>query len=261
MFKKQGLPAVGDFVVCTVRKVNPHSVFCELDEYEKAEGVVYSSEMDRRTVRSMRVFFKPGKQIVCKVMDVDKTNGHINLSLKRVGEGQRRSKILEWKNEKRADELLQAFGKQSKIKPEKIHDKFIICSLKKYGSVYPCLLEEVKSEDKVIEKVCTDKALSKKLCEFLATRLTIPKITITGILTMQSNAPDGISVIKKAVKKAKQAAKEEDATITIKYLGSPKYQLTIQSKEPKVAGKTLEIVLQALENYLKKTGSVNFIKK
>ena len=80
-YKKEGLPEEGELTVCTVKKILPHSVFVNLDEYENKEGMVHISQLqDKRTERVDEVV-KPGDTVVVRVREVDE-RGRINLTMR-----------------------------------------------------------------------------------------------------------------------------------------------------------------------------------
>ena len=56
IFKKNNYPENNELIVCTVKKVLPHSVFCNLDEYNH-EGMIHISEVAPGRIRNMPDFF------------------------------------------------------------------------------------------------------------------------------------------------------------------------------------------------------------
>ena len=115
MYKKTGFPERNDFVICTVKNVATHSVTFDLDEFQGIEGTVTSSEMSRKWARNIRIFLKPNRKMVCKVLRVETQSKHIYLSIRRVGTSQTQTKQKEWGNEKRADDLLHALSKLEEV--------------------------------------------------------------------------------------------------------------------------------------------------
>ena len=102
-YKKNGFPEEGEIVLCTVKKILYHSVFAILDEYKHIEGMIHISEISPGRIRNIRDYVKEGKQIVCKVLNINKQKGNIDLSIRRVGTNQKRNKNSEWKQETKAE--------------------------------------------------------------------------------------------------------------------------------------------------------------
>ena len=107
MSRTRGFPENGELVVCTVTSVKNFGAFVTLDEYDDKEGFVHVRDVASGWVKYIRDFIREGQKIVCKVLGVDSAKGHIDLSLKSVNEHQKREKIQQWKNEKKADKLLE----------------------------------------------------------------------------------------------------------------------------------------------------------
>ena len=99
LHKKKGFPNEGDILFCTITKVQYNSVFVTLDEYENKSGMIHISEISPGRIRNIRDYVKEGKVIICKVLRVKKDRGHIDLSLRRVNESQRREKVEARKQE------------------------------------------------------------------------------------------------------------------------------------------------------------------
>src|SRR3989344_1878368 len=60
-YKKTKSPEIGDIVICTVKKVLPHSVFVDLDEYGK-EAMIHISEIAPGRIRNIRDYVKEKKK-------------------------------------------------------------------------------------------------------------------------------------------------------------------------------------------------------
>lgn len=100
-------PEEGELVVCTVQNVKNFGAFVTLDEYGGKEGFIHVRDVATGWVKYIRDYVREGQKVVCKVLGVDSTKGHIDLSLKSVNEHQRREKVQQWKNETKAEKLLE----------------------------------------------------------------------------------------------------------------------------------------------------------
>ncbi len=90
MSRARGFPENGELVVCTVTSVKNFGAFVTLDEYDNKEGFVHVRDVASGWVKYIRDFIREGQKIVCKVLGVDSSKGHIDLSLKSVNEHQKR---------------------------------------------------------------------------------------------------------------------------------------------------------------------------
>src|SRR5512137_1950856 len=98
-------PEEGELVVCTVANVKNFGAFVTLDEYENKEGFIHIAEVATGWIKYIRDYVREGQKLVCKVLRVDESKGHVDLSFKAVNEHKRREKIQEWKNEQKGDKL------------------------------------------------------------------------------------------------------------------------------------------------------------
>lgn len=101
--ERKGWPELDELVVCSVQQVKDFGAFTSLDEYGGKEGLIHISEVATGWVKYIRDHVREGQKIVCKVLDVNPSKHHIDLSLKDVNDHQRREKIQDWKNEQKAD--------------------------------------------------------------------------------------------------------------------------------------------------------------
>ena len=258
MYQKSSLPEVDDLVICTITRVSQHEAYVKLDEFKELEAMIHTSEMDRRWVRNMKVFLKIGRQLVCKVMDVNPNNNNINLSIRRVGEGQRRSKLQQWKNEKRADDLLQFFAKKNKLDIQEIYKKFDDNIVENYGGIYPFLLEVAKLGKNTLDELKIQSKQATELFSIIQQRIKIPKAEISGELHMHSNRGDGITILKKAANELKKLAEKNTYEITLNYTGAPKYQLKISAENKKKVEQAIEEIVAKLQSMLGGKSNVEF---
>ena len=94
MSRTRSFPENGELVVCTVTSVKNFGAFVTLDEYDNKEGFVHVRDVASGWVKYIRDFIREGQKIVCKVLGVDSSKGHIDLSLKSVNEHMRPRQLL-----------------------------------------------------------------------------------------------------------------------------------------------------------------------
>jgi translation initiation factor 2 subunit 1 len=250
MYTKKNLPEKDEMVICTIRDANPSSVFAILDEYEKVEGMIHVSEIARKQVRAMKVYLKPGTKLVCKVMSMDLQKRYAELSLRRVGEGQRRTKLQQWGNEKIANDILEVFAKQVGLAGKAAYEKVGNKIIEAYGALYSGFIDISQKGVSVLIKIGVESKLAEQLATLIQKRITPPKAEIEGYFVLQSSAANGIEVIKNAVAKAKELAEKAQADIEIKYISAPKYKFKLESHNKKSLDETLKSIQAELNKYM-----------
>jgi len=250
MYKKQGYPEVSDFVIVTIKRVEASSAFVGLDEYDNKEGMIHVSELSRRWIRNIRSYLPIGRKLVCKVMDVDKAKGHINLSVRRVGAAQERNKEKEWADEKKANDILEVFAKMNNITVKQIYEKIGSRILDEYGSLYPVFQDISKEGQKILDDLGVENKIGKKLTELIQKRIVPPIAKIAGKIIMSSTKSDGLEIIKKAIIEAGKISKKKKADFEISYVGAPEYKFAITGEDFKIAEDALKEISEYLEKFI-----------
>jgi len=232
---KQGFPEEDELVLCTVMKVQMHSVFCNLDEYNK-QGVIHISEVSPGRIRNIRDFVREGKTIVCKVLRINLERGHIDLSLRRVSESQKREKANQMKQQQLSEKIVEHVAKAMKKDPQQVFDAVWSRVSAKYDSLFSCFEEVVKNEN-LLKELGIAADIAKPLLEAIQLRIKPQEVRISGKLSLKSYAPDGIEIIRQCLK-AVEAAGGESLKMT--YLGAGHYNIVITSTDYKTAEKILE---------------------
>lgn len=250
-YKKERFPEEDELVLCTVTNVHHHSVFVKLTEYDKT-GMIHISEVSPGRIRNIRDFVKEGKVVVCKVLRVNKDRGHIDLSLRRVTELQRRSKADEIKHEQKAEKIVEFVAKKLKIDVKKLYDEISDKIFKKYSMLYMCF-EEVITDEKLLKKLGIKDKVAKELTEVIKQRIKPPEVLIRGKFILTSFDSNGIEIIKDTLKKAWEIDKEN---IEIYYSGGGKYNITVKAEDYKKAEKILEEATKAALDFIEENKGI-----
>lgn len=235
LLKKEGLPEEGELVLCTVTNVQYHSVFVLLDEYGK-NAMIHISEVAPGRIRNIRDFVVEGKKVVCKVLRVNPEKDYIDLSLRRVNEGEKRRKIEEIKLEQLAEKIVEMVAKQLKVPFEPLYQNLKKQILKKYPLLH-VYFQEVARQKGDLDDLELSKEAKTLLLEAVQQRFKPLEIEIVGELKLSSYAPDGIGVVKEALIKAEEKG---EGKMDIKYRGGGKYKVTVKALDYKEAEKLVK---------------------
>ena len=245
LLKKQGFPEEDELVLCTVTAVQYHSVFVRLDEYHKS-GLIHISEIAPGRIRNIRDYVVEGKKVVCKVLRIDKEKGHIDLSLRRVNEMQKRQKLNQIKQEQLSEKIIEYVAKQNKKDAITLYTELTQKIFQKYDSLFEAF--ELVTNDKLDLSNFTDKKIADSLTEVIKQRIKPPEISIWGELKIVSYAPDGVKKIKNVL----SSTEKVEGNPIIKYKGGGIYSLEIKSDDYKTAEKILKKVVDTAESCAKK---------
>lgn len=257
MPRRAEYPEVGDLVVCSVQNVKNFGAFCSLDEYNGREGFIHVRDVATGWVKYIRDHVREGQKIVCKVLNVDTDRGHIDLSLKQVNDHQRREKIQEWKNEKKAEKLLEIVGQKVGMSLEDAYNEAGDALIREFGALYSAF-EEVKANPDALKEVGLDKKWSAAVEEVANENIQAPSVTIDGLLELSNPKADGIDHVKKALAAGTGSS---EAEVAIHYVGAPRYRITVTAEDYKVAEQELKDSIASITAAIEKSGGTATFKR
>lgn len=250
LLQKDGLPPEGDLVLCTVSKIHFHSVFVTLDEYSNRSGMIHISEISPGRIRNISDFVQEGKKVVCKVLRIDEEKGHIDLSLRRVSDNQKRKKIDDLKQEQKVEKIIEFVAKQLNIDIKTLFDE-VSEKLSRYENMM-LGLEDIVLGKITFESLGMDPSTAKKLTEVVMQRVKPPEVIVKGELELVSYDPEGVELVKKAIIAAEDSIQGKDATL--RYKGAGRFLVEIKDTNYKSAEETLKILTDAAISTMQKAG-------
>lgn len=255
--KKDNFPDESEIVLCTVTNIQYNSVFVKLDEYENLQGMIHISEISPGRIRNLRDYVKEGKVIVCKILKIHKGKGHIDLSLRRVNENQRRLKLDSIKRKQKAEKIVEFTANEIKADKEKLLKDINNSALEQFNTLYDCF-ESVIENNYDLNNLKLEKKLTDKLLEQIKQKIKPSTVSVGGTIKLTSYEIDGIKKVKDALIKGEKTDKSVDIT----YEGAGKFKINVIAKEYKTAEKILETALDNIESEIKKDkGTFEFQKK
>ncbi len=251
-YKRKGLPEVDEIVLCKVTKIFPNSVFVDMLEYDQS-GMIHISEISPGRIRNLREFVTPDRQIVCKVLKIDRERGHIDLSLRRVNSTQRMEKLDEIKQELKAESLISNLSKKLKIPLEKLYRDIADKVLKNYPFIYLCFKDIVSG--KISQKdLGLEKTLAEEITNAVLDKFKPEKIRINGEIKLYTYHSDGVERIRSTLMQVEKISTQ----IKITYLGAGRYKLVIEDVDYKPAEKNIEKIMALLEKFNDKFSNASF---
>ncbi len=257
MSRLKGFPDNGELVVCSVTNVKSFGAFVTLDEYDNKEGFIHVRDIASGWVKYIRDFIREGQKVVCKVLGVDSSKGHIDLSLKSVNDHQKREKIQQWKNEKKAEKLVEIIAERLSISVDDAFDQFANELTEEYETLYGAFEAIAANPDELRDEY--EGEWVETFIEVASENVTLPFVEIDGILEMRSLGPDGVEDIRKALQAGLEAA--DGAEVSITCVGSPKYRIVITAEEYKTAEDVMKKVSNAAIKSLTKSGGEAVLKR
>jgi translation initiation factor 2 alpha subunit (eIF-2alpha) len=218
-----------DLVLCIVEKIEKTAIFVKIEN--NGSGTITTSEIAPGRIRNIRDYVVPGKRIVCKVLEIDKS-GNIRLSLRRVS-GKERQEVLDiYEKEKNCLSIIRSIAKE---KAEEIAER-----IKKESSLYE-FFQNCRENPKQLEKYFT-KEEAEKICKILQEKKD-KNVEVKKEFSLKSNLPDGMTKIKKILMPYKNS---------ISYLAAGRFIIKIISSDYKKANFEVQKILEDIENNARK---------
>ncbi len=247
-----GWPKEGEVVMCTVQKVEKFGAFLSLDEFGGKEGFIHISEVSTNWVKNIRDFFKEGRKVVAKVMRVDLSKAHIDLSLKRTTEQQKRYKLQQWKQKQKAEKLLELITKKLGKTPQEAKAEVVDRLLVSHPDLYSAFEEVVATGKEVLIRQNVPGEWVDALYPLLMQSIQIPSVSIDGQLSVQCYEPNGVEIVSNALAElAKPADGESDIKVSVQVIGPPRYRITVRAGDYKTAEGVLQKRVETIGARLK----------
>lgn len=233
---KEKFPEAGEYVIAVVTKIFPYGAFVKLVEYPGKEGMIHISEISSKWIKNIRNYVKEDQRIVVKVLKIDMARGHIDLSLKSVKAVQKKQKIEEYKQEQKAEKLLELAAHKLKDQDglEGIKEKI----LGSFDSLYEAF-EEASRDPNALKDSKLPGKWAGELVKIAKDNIEIPLATKKVILELTTPSPEGINIIKNALLDAKKSV-DPQITIDVRYVGAPNYKMEFTGPDFKTVEKALE---------------------
>ena len=254
LLKRTGFPQEDELVLCTVTSVQFHSVFVTIDEYNRT-GLIHISEIAPGRIRNIRDYVIEGKKVVCTVLRVDIDKGHIDLSLRRVNEKQKRTKLNNIKQEQLAENIIIHLAKQYNKNPEEFYAKLTQKLFEKYDGLFAAFEDVILG--KLDLKEYLDEKLAKDLTEVIIQRIKPREVELSGDIKIISTAPNGAEIVKLIL----QIIEESKEKAIIRYKGAGTYSITVTADDYKAAEKLLNALVEKAEKEAKKQKATFEFKK
>jgi len=247
----QQMPEEGELVIASVNEITPHGVYVSLDEYNKLPAFLHISEIATGWVRDIERYAKPGQKIVLKVIRINRGRREIDLSLRQVSGEERKAKIIEVKKSEKARSILDALKVKLNADDKTLRaleDSILV----QYDSVYDGFEDIARRGSKALQKLGLDPQKGAIIEAVCIEKIAIPIVEVRGVMDIRVKAPDGIEVIKRALR-AGEDLKASGVQVKITYLGTPRYRLTIKAENYKVGERALQNALERIQSTIEKS--------
>ncbi len=261
MLRPDEFPEEGELIIGTVQTVKNYGAFVTLDEYDNKEGFIHITEVATGWIKYIRDYIRERQKVVCKVLRVDRSKGHVDLSLKQVNEHQRREKIQDWKNEQKAAKLLGIAAEKLGRELDACYEEFGLDLIEKYGGLYRAL-EECAINQNLLSEDGFSGDWVDAVTSVAVDNIAPPFVKVNGYVEITCPMPDGVVHIKNALLAAENGVKADNIELQVQYIGAPNYRIQVRAPDYKVAEEELKSAGERAVAYIKEhNGNGNYIRE
>jgi len=225
----------GQIVLCTVDKILGTTVFVKIQG--NGEGTIVTSEISPGRIRNLRDYVVPGKNIVCKILNI--RDGRIHLSLRRVKQSEKKELLEKVAKEKSFRAMLKTV--LGKDESEKIIEKIIT------ENNLSDFFEQVRKDTKLLDKYVS-KQEAEKIIKILDSKKDKPK-EIKKKFSLSSKDSRGISIVKEILEDSCKGS-----SCVVNYVAAGKYVLNISGVDFKEIKTETGVVMSNIEKLARKKG-------
>src|SRR3989338_1845919 len=195
--------------------------------------MIHISEIAPGRIRNIRDFVSEGKSVICKVLRVNTERGHVDLSLRRVSDSQRRKKVNEVKKEKFSQKLIELAAHNTSTDAKALYASVSAKVREHYVLTFECFTDVAKGAFDLAE-LGLPKNTTDELKKIILDRLKPEVIVSKGVLSLKSYEPNGVEIVKQALESA------EKNVAKVRYLGGGNYSISFSAQTYKEAENSLE---------------------
>ena len=228
--KLDGAPDEGALVVCTVTEVKQNGAYVDLDEFPGIRGFIFIGEVASGWIKNIRGFVRDGQRLICKVLRVRRDGESLELSLKSVSEERRRTRLQQWKNEQRANQLMKVLGEKVGWDEDKTATtiKELIDAFETLYSAF----EEAALNPNTVADAGFEGDWIAEFIEIAVENIIPPFVEIRGSFNLSVEDKEGIEIIRNGLLAAEEFSDaESEIEVFCYYDGAPSYRIELKAPD------------------------------
>ncbi len=238
------VPRVGEHVIAYITKVSRFGAYCRLLEYNDLEVFLPIREVSSGWIKNIREHVHEGQKVVASILFYDKDKGTIDVSLKRVTQGQAKEKLRAYNLEKRFAGLFAQSVKMAGLSGEKA--SLVQKALTEFPN-YTELMDGAMSGSDSFKSSTLPKKLKDMLIEnFEASKKKRRYVVAYTMRLSTFNTLSGATELRDIISSVKQLG------IEVNYIGAPRYRLVAEGEDYTKAEEKIKQASQLIQSKLKK---------
>jgi len=133
--------------------------------------------------------------------------------------------------------------------------KRLIILFKEFGSLYPAFEETAVHGAETLVKLGIQREYADAIAKVVAENVKISQVNITGYVDLMCPLPNGVEVIKEALREAGKV-EAPDVNLELSYVGAPRYRIRVVAPDYKKAENVLRKAADAAIEVVKAKSGV-----
>eukprot|EP00343_Euplotes_focardii_P008595 CAMPEP_0205826196 /NCGR_PEP_ID=MMETSP0206-20130828/27927_1 /ASSEMBLY_ACC=CAM_ASM_000279 /TAXON_ID=36767 /ORGANISM="Euplotes focardii, Strain TN1" /LENGTH=280 /DNA_ID=CAMNT_0053125933 /DNA_START=12 /DNA_END=854 /DNA_ORIENTATION=- len=262
---EEELPEANSMVIVRVNKVEEYGAFVSLLEYNNIEGMILSSEVSRKRIRSIHKHLRIGKQDVMQVLRVDKDKGYIDLSKKYVTEEDVRETTERYAKSKTVHSIMKHVAVTCNIDLEELLREIAWPLYEEYetedGNGHALTgLQDILLDESKLEKYKIQDEVKTTLLKEITHRLAEQPVKVQARIEVTCFTPEGIDAIKPALR-AGIAVGDEKRPVEINLQSTPIYRVSTHCMDKQSGINLLNDAIAAIKAEITKSKGKMAVKE
>lgn len=264
-FYEAEFPKQDEVVVVQVKRIVDMGAYAALLEYNNREGLMLSTELSKRRIRSVSKLLRVGRLETCVVVRADEEKGYIDLSKRRVALADARAKEESFARAKAVHSIMRHVASVVGIEDvDELCKKVSWPLYKKYQDAFEAFKKHIGQEINLWDEIdfsqpgedLTDKAAKiKEEIEINLQRKLIQQfVRVKAKVEVSCSAYAGIDAVKTALLKGFEVERAEGTEVKINLIAHPLFVLTCTCKDKAVGVSTLDAAMALIESSIKSQG-------
>ena len=244
-------PSIDDIVIIRVNSITDLGAYVTLLEYN-VDGMILSSELSRRRVRSLNKLIRVGRTEIVSVLRVDMDRGYIDLSKIRIQPTDITTMEEKWNKSKAVHSIVTRLSNTHKIPPEILYETFVWPLYEKYGHAMDAF-KIAATNPEILSEFNLSTDLMEDLLNTIHRRFTFQVSKIQADIEMYCYTKNGIKNIRDALQVGYNLA-EPESKIAINLIASPLYSITFLAMDSHEGIESMNRIVRAIRDEIVKIG-------
>lgn len=199
-----------------VEKVHENGAYVVLLEYDNMEGLILSTEVTKKRVKSVNKFLKIGKLETMMVIRVDREKRYIDLSKKKVQPNEALEAEKRFKKAKMVHIILKQTAAKLNTKLIRLYEKFGWDLYKKFNNdAYDSFRMIMNDPESVFSKIDISETEKKVLQDNISKKMAPSAVKLRAVFELTCFTYEGVDALKEALLVSKKEISEEKYQVAV----------------------------------------------